>query len=110
MAQLLRGHARDTSAQARPGAGDAGAASFSGDLPSLGSHLRFTDIQPAEVACLSRRRYSFLQNKKDAKQSKKTLKEKKWSFENANCEILLLLIIGLEFSLYGIWSSFSRNG
>lgn len=77
VAQLLRGHARDTSAQARPGAGDAGAASFSGDLPRLCSHLRFTNTQPAEAAFLSQLGYSFcktkrMQNKTKRPQGKET--------------------------------------
>lgn len=71
MAQLLRGHARDTSAQARPGAGDAGAASFSGDLPRLCSHLRFTNTQPAEAAFLSQLGYSFCKTKRMQNKTKR---------------------------------------
>lgn len=109
MAQLLRGHARDTSAYSP---GDAGAASFSGDLPRLCSHLRFTNTQPAEAAFLSQLGYFFCKTKRMQNKNKKTPKEKKRFFKNANRELFLFLffLIVLEFSLCGIWSSFSRNG
>lgn len=75
MAQLLGGHARDTSAQARPRGARAGGRSgarvtFSRDLPSLGSRLRFTLMQPRRWLSFPYEDIIF------AKQNKKTLSEK----------------------------------
>ena len=112
MAQLLRGHARDTSAQARPGAGDGGAASFSGDLPRLCSHLRFTNTQPAEVAFRSQLGYSFCKTKRMQNKTKRPQGKRNVSLKMLIVSFLYFVFLNC-FGIQLVWDLelfFSRNG